>query len=826
MLLLLPDHELHRHRKRHKQKDPNASGPLYKPPTTKTRRKTSVLSPQPSPPSTSEQTKQPSQLARKKKSQKPLPNITLDLSILVISPTLDEVWKDLHTLQKPMGNISMEILIITATQDGQPQDESIIRNSNSSDVKMRVIWLKKKSGNTTPKDECDLKKINSDAYKNMYNIGATYANGKWLLFVPSFAMISTNWIQNTFDKLTEREDPGNVQNNTGVFACRVHQLDDEVETVHSAGVEAFMTAKKIDGKLAELAEPVNRFEGINRRDRRLLHDEVVNSPSPLCFLVSRSIFFSVGGLGIKTGNSNLKEEAKLWSPQLLILDFSMRLHQLGLLTRYLATEEAIMVPKDKVNNNHYVDKSCLIVMVEKKASEWWEDDRKVVDKFEHVDEGQKAFYSLWNDQLYESIWDKRVQLFESPDLPPVDIIWDPYGGCTGFGIESMSFIYSLEKVLPRVGVVADGGTFCHGYPSYIAKSAQRAALRAEAIIEHHKDNSQLIKPKNHRTKHNKFVWVSHKPMDAYPHFPYYGLVRVEKKPDYIIGRSMVETTEIPYYWPDCAADVDRIWVPSSFLTNTFAAAGIPKNKLKVVPIPIDTHFYDPYVVEPLQIDGFRKPAFTFLSIFKFEERKGVEFLLRAYWEEFSSDDDVSLVILTYLFDVPNDMKRNEGEIVSRFYAQANEFGGDILQRWEDGKLPHIQIITEELKMEDMPKLYKTADAFVLPTRGEGFGMPIQEAMAMELCAIATNWSGPSDFLLPEFSFPIGVELMEDALSFQGQWARPSVSQLRSAMRTVFEFPDEARLKGKLARQFVVDNFSQETMARKVGRKLAKHVKKQ
>jgi glycosyltransferase involved in cell wall biosynthesis len=30
----------------------------------------------------------------------------------------------------------------------------------------------------------------------------------------------------------------------------------------------------------------------------------------------------------------------------------------------------------------------------------------------------------------------------------------------------------------------------------------------------------------------------------------------------------------------------------------------------------------------------------------------------------------------------------------------------------------------------MPRLYAAADAFVLPTRGEGFGMPIMEAMSM------------------------------------------------------------------------------------------------
>jgi glycosyltransferase involved in cell wall biosynthesis len=33
-------------------------------------------------------------------------------------------------------------------------------------------------------------------------------------------------------------------------------------------------------------------------------------------------------------------------------------------------------------------------------------------------------------------------------------------------------------------------------------------------------------------------------------------------------------------------------------------------------------------------------------------------------------------------------------------------------------------------VSEMPRLYKAADAFVLPSRGEGWGMPMMEAMGM------------------------------------------------------------------------------------------------
>ena len=41
-------------------------------------------------------------------------------------------------------------------------------------------------------------------------------------------------------------------------------------------------------------------------------------------------------------------------------------------------------------------------------------------------------------------------------------------------------------------------------------------------------------------------------------------------------------------------------------------------------------------------------------------------------------------------------------------------------------------------------LYASADVFVLPSRGEGWGRPHVEAMAMGLPIITTNWSGPTE----------------------------------------------------------------------------------
>lgn len=48
------------------------------------------------------------------------------------------------------------------------------------------------------------------------------------------------------------------------------------------------------------------------------------------------------------------------------------------------------------------------------------------------------------------------------------------------------------------------------------------------------------------------------------------------------------------------------------------------------------------------------------------------------------------------------------------------------------------------------------DCFVLPTRGEGWGMPLLEAMAYGRPVIATDWSAHTDFMTEDVAYPLRV----------------------------------------------------------------------
>jgi glycosyltransferase involved in cell wall biosynthesis len=62
------------------------------------------------------------------------------------------------------------------------------------------------------------------------------------------------------------------------------------------------------------------------------------------------------------------------------------------------------------------------------------------------------------------------------------------------------------------------------------------------------------------------------------------------------------------------------------------------------------------------------------------------------------------------------------------------------------RLPLIVVLPDPVQPEYMPFLYAHVDCLVQPSRGEGWGRPQMEAMAVGLPVITTNWSGPTAFI--------------------------------------------------------------------------------
>lgn len=270
---------------------------------------------------------------------------------------------------------------------------------------------------------------------------------------------------------------------------------------------------------------------------------------------------------------------------------------------------------------------------------------------------------------------------------------------------------------------------------------------------------------------------------------------------YKIGFTMLEVDGLPKEWVRQANLMDEVWVPSEFNKRTFLEAGV-KKPIHIIPLGVDINYFSPEII------GRKIPElFTFLSIFEWGERKAPDILLKAFNDEFSIDEPVCLICKVNNFDpsvsIPNlisdlNLRANGGRVI----VGQNR----ILQRYELGVL------------------YRSADCFVLPTRGEGWGMPILEAMASGLPVISTNWSSQTDFINKENSIPLDIEGLIPAIAkcpyYEGfNWAQPSYESLRKSMRWVYENQSEARSIGERAARDAREKWSWDSMADKIANRI-------
>ncbi|CAI8603950.1 unnamed protein product [Vicia faba] len=280
----------------------------------------------------------------------------------------------------------------------------------------------------------------------------------------------------------------------------------------------------------------------------------------------------------------------------------------------------------------------------------------------------------------------------------------------------------------------------------------------------------------------------------------------------VIGRTMFETDRVNDKHAERCNKMDYVWVPTEFHKTTFVESGVLPSKVVKIVQPIDVKFFDPVKYKALDIrstaelilgSGVSK-GFVFLSIFKWEYRKGWDVLLKSYLKEFSGDDSVALYLLTNPYHTDGDFGNKILDFVENFDFEE-----------PDSDWASVYVIDTHIAQSDLPRVYRAADAFVLPSRGEGWGRPLVEAMSMSLPVIATNWSGPTEFLTEYNSYPLPVGRMSEVMEgpFKGHlWAEPSEDKLRFLMRHVVDNPTEAKVIGRKAREDMIRQYSPEIVA--------------
>ncbi|QSO52313.1 glycosyltransferase [Alicyclobacillus curvatus] len=252
-----------------------------------------------------------------------------------------------------------------------------------------------------------------------------------------------------------------------------------------------------------------------------------------------------------------------------------------------------------------------------------------------------------------------------------------------------------------------------------------------------------------------------------------------------INYKMFETNVAPQPYVATANGFDALIVPNEFNRQAFRRGGTK------VPVYVANYGVNSQVFTP---NGpkhrWNEPddVFVFLSVFGWSQKKGPDVLVRAFLEEFSADERVVLVIKTFsagIHDFPW------------------EWYDDIAKTVQKENKPSVRIVVDEFSPEQMATIYRGANCFVLPSRGEGVCLPILESMACQVPVIATGWGGFIDFFGPKSGYHIPYTMVKTSPQWfsslygpEQMWADPDVHALQTLMRRVFTLRDEASAKAQ------------------------------
>ncbi|MFP4687450.1 MAG: glycosyltransferase family 4 protein, partial [bacterium] len=281
-----------------------------------------------------------------------------------------------------------------------------------------------------------------------------------------------------------------------------------------------------------------------------------------------------------------------------------------------------------------------------------------------------------------------------------------------------------------------------------------------------------------------------KPVAVDPDKPALGIVQPAQLQNFPgnprIGYTIFEGTSFPPPEQEGLASPDFIWVASRWAKEVLIQNRLPAKKIGIVPGGVDPEVFNSNV-KPLA--KYHDPdKFTFLSVGKWEKRKGHRELIEVFTETFRDRRDVRLLLgADNLFRPDFDLKNKLAELNLPRY-------------------PQIIAVDQQSTTSEMAALYRCADIFVLLTRAEGWGLPIVEALACGIPAISTNYGPMRDYLSETYAFPVdplGFEKIDDPRSYprgeeHGSWAILDLDQVSKIFQVIVKNPQLVKKMGRLA----------------------------
>ncbi len=260
-----------------------------------------------------------------------------------------------------------------------------------------------------------------------------------------------------------------------------------------------------------------------------------------------------------------------------------------------------------------------------------------------------------------------------------------------------------------------------------------------------------------------------------------------------------ELPRFPDVWTPAIDLMDEIWTPSRFVAESIATA--TSNPVRILPHAISVAHHPARMARKRL--GLPEGAFLFLSVFdtnSYLERKNPEAVVRAFIDAFPDQAGSSPLLI---IKCHGSSRRGP-----RFESLLKLIARD----------DRITLIDRVFSVEEMHLLFASCDALVSLHRSEGYGLNLAEAMAHGKLAIATGFSGNTEFMTDQNSIliPFAMKAVgpDEYVCGAGQWwAEPDHAASVEAMRLAVTRPSLVASLSDRARRDLETNNSYERVGR-------------
>ncbi len=256
-----------------------------------------------------------------------------------------------------------------------------------------------------------------------------------------------------------------------------------------------------------------------------------------------------------------------------------------------------------------------------------------------------------------------------------------------------------------------------------------------------------------------------------------------------IAYTMYETTEFKNDFVNQLKTFNQVWVPSQWQKDCLIKQNLSEDKIKVIPLAVESETFN---LENKKL----KDKFTFAIFGRWDERKSTKDIIKCFKQLFGNNENVELLISV---DNPYDI--------------------DGLKNTQN-RLKYFELESENIKIlnflnrQDYIDCLKSIHVFLSCSKGEGWNLPLIEAMACGVPSIYSECSGQLEFAKNR-GVPIKIKNIEKADKYiseqfckdiQGNYYIPDFEDLKNKMLDIYKNYDKFLQKSIEESYFIRDNF--------------------